>query len=380
VPLDGSGAKVLFEDSRYDVEGVVYDSYSWEPIGARIGGPEPRVHWFDATAEARYNALSRSFAGRDVSIYGRNAEGTRVIVGVGAHAAPTTYYLVDFSKGTADIVGEEYPALAGVTLGEVRTISYKARDGYEIPAYITLPPGVAAEKLPLVVMPHGGPESRDEPDFDPFAQFLATRGYAVLQPQFRGSTGFGEAHRQAGVRQWGGLMQDDVTDGVKALIEQGLADPRRVCIVGMSYGGYAALAGAAFTPDLYACAASVSGVSDLPAMLGHVQRKSGKDSDQLAYWNGHIGEASDRRVIDKSPARAAANVRVPILLVHGVDDVVVPLSQSETMARALKDAGKSFRLVKMTGEDHWLSRSETRLTVMEELETFLAANLAVRSP
>jgi len=172
---------------------------------------------------------------------------------VGSRSAPATYYMVDFRKGTADIIDEDYPALAAVPLGTTESIWYKARDGADIPAYVTAPPGVPAKNLPMVVLPHDGPESRNYPShFDWMAQFLATRGYVVFQPQFRGSTGFGEKHRKAGYRQWGGLMQDDITDGVKALIEQHVADPRRICIVGTGYGGYAALAGAAFTPDVYA--------------------------------------------------------------------------------------------------------------------------------
>ena len=376
IPLDGSGARVMLEDAQYDVEAVVRDGYSSAVIGAWIGGPAPALRWIDAQSEARHKALVRTFGGRGVSIYSRSADGSRVLARVGGHDAPVVYYLVDFSKGTADVVGDHYPALEAVKHGQVRAITYKARDGYDIPAYVTLPPDMPAEKLPLVVMPHGGPESRDETEFDPYAQFLASRGYAVLQPQFRGSTGFGEAHRLAGYQQWGGLMQDDVSDGVKALVEQGLADPRRVCIVGVSYGGYAALVGAAFTPDLYACAASVNGVSDLPAMLGHVAKKHGKESNSLNYWRRHIGgTASDAHVIARSPARAAHQVRAPILLIHGADDTIVPISQSEAMARALKEVGKHHTFVKLAGEDHWLSRSETRIRVLKELEGFLAAHL-----
>src|SRR6185312_7286448 len=172
-----------------------------------------------------------------------------------------------------------FPALANATLGEVRMLTYKARDGADVPAYLTLPPGSNGKNLPLVLFLHGGPESRDDYVFDWFAQFLASRGYAVLQPQFRGSTGFGDAWRKAGYRQWGLRMQDDVTDGVKALVEQGVADAKRVCIVGASYGGYAALAGAAFTPNLYKCVVSMSGPGDLAEFLKSRRKKFGADSD-----------------------------------------------------------------------------------------------------
>lgn len=380
IPLDGSGANVLLEDQRYGIESVIRDGYSRATLGAWVGGPEPKILWLDPRAEAQHKALMRTFAGRGVYIYGRSQSGSRVLARVASHSTPAIYYLVDFSKGTADIVAEAYPALDKVPLGEVREISYEARDGTEIPAYVTLPPGTVAENLPLVVLPHGGPEAHDSRDFDWMAQFLATRGYAVLQPQFRGSTGFGEEHRKAGYRQWGGLMQDDVTDGVKALIGQRLADPQRICIVGASYGGYAALAGAAFTPDLYACAASINGVADLPAMLGHESKQAGKESDALAYWHEHIGNAFDKDVIDRSPNRAAAQVRAPILLLHGADDTVVPISQAEAMARALQESGKPYTLIKLPGEDHWLSFSSSRVRVLKELDTFLAAHLGTAPP
>ena len=170
-------------------------------------------------------------------------------------------------------------------------------------------------------------------------------------------------------------MQDDVTDGVKALIDRGVADPRRICIVGASYGGYAALAGAAFTPDLYACAASIGGISDLPGLLAYVDKQAGEESDTHLFWRASIGSAHDANVVARSPARSAMTVRAPILLIHGLDDTVVPITQSELMDRALKLAGKNSVFVKLANEDHWLSRTETRVRVLKELESFLAANL-----
>jgi dipeptidyl aminopeptidase/acylaminoacyl peptidase len=262
-----------------------------------------------------------------------------------------------------------------VALGPVREFPYPARDQYSLLAYLTLPPGASERNLPVVVLPHGGPESRDDPGFDWMTQFLASRGYAVFQPQFRGSSGFGAAHADAGRKQWGLRMQDDVTDGVKALIDQGIADPRRICIAGISYGGYAALAGATFTPELYACAASIGGVSDLPNMLGWVQKDLGKESNSLAYWRDHIGGTTDPQVVAKSPARFATAIRAPILLIHGTDDTTVPIDQARGMARALTAAGKKFELIELEGDDHYLSSSATRVRALRELERFLAIHL-----
>ena len=284
---------------------------------------------------------------------------------------PPVYYLVDFNTHHADIVGEAYPGLDNARLGDVRDMTYAARDGTAIPAYLTLPPGAAPKNLPMVVLPHGGPEARDDPGFDWLAQFFATRGYAVLQPQFRGSTGFGDAFERAGKRQWGGLMQDDVTDGVKAMIRQGPADPRRICIVGASYGGYAALAGAALTPDLYACAVSINGVSDLPDMLMYYQSRGGAESDARAYLKQEIGPPTDPKVGAASPVNAAADIKAPILLLHAVDDTVVPFGQSQQMADTLARRGKPVSVIKLAGEDHWLSRGATRTEVLEDTESFL---------
>ncbi len=162
-----------------------------------------------------------------------------------------------------------------------------------------------------------------------------------------------------------------MTDGVKALIDQGIADSHRVAIVGASYGGYAALAGAAFTPDIYRCAVSVNGVSDLPAMLGYLSTHAGAESDSVIYWKENIGSAFDANTIDKSPARAAQQVKIPVLLIHSSEDTVVPIAQSETMNRALVESGKTVSFVKLPGDDHWLSRSDTRVRVLKEIDGFL---------
>lgn len=379
VPLAGGEAKVLFEDPAADVTAAIPDEQTGVVVGYDVGGLTPRQHWTDPKRASQQRALASAFPGRDVRVLERSTDGQRVLAQVMSATRPPEFYLVDFEHSKADLIGEAYPSLVGAKFGEQRAITYSARDGARIPAYVTLPPEAPQRGLPLVVLVHGGPEARDEAGFDWWTQFLATRGYAVLQPQFRGSTGFGSAHRLAGYGEWGGRMQDDVTDGVRHLIETGLVDPKRVCIIGGSYGGYAALAGAAFTPELYACAVSVNGVSDLPAMLGEVARTDGRQSDALAYWKEHIGAATDPKVAKRSPARSAEAVRAPVLLLHGTEDTVVPASQSQTMAKALAAAGKSHRLVMLPGEDHWLSTGEMRTRVLEEIEHFLAEHLGAGS-
>jgi dipeptidyl aminopeptidase/acylaminoacyl peptidase len=372
LPLDGSPGRALLEDETRDISNVSYDRITRAPVSASIGG---EMRWLDKDAEDRFHRVARAFKDKRVTVYGRSEDGKRILAEVETPSSPSVYYFVDFAKGTADTVGEAYPGLIGAKLGEVRQIEYKARDGVMVPAFLTLPPESSGKNLPLVMLPHGGPEARDAYAFDWWAQFLAVRGYAVLQPQFRGSTGLGEAWRLAGYRQWGGLMQDDVSDGVAAMIEQGIADAKRVAIVGASYGGYAALAGAAFTPDLYRCAVSVNGVSSLPGMLGYYKEHSGAESNALAYWRDHIGSSTDPQVIAKSPMRSAATFKAPVLLMHAVNDTVVPQDQSKGMARELEKEHKAVTFVSLAGEDHWLSQSATRVQMLKELEKFLSANL-----
>jgi dipeptidyl aminopeptidase/acylaminoacyl peptidase len=373
VPLDGSPIHALHSDPLNDFDGYHYD-WNRNAVVAVMTSSGAKVEWLDPTLGSQWHSVAKAFPGRTVEIVNRSTDNQKVLVKVSSRSVPPVYELVDFTAGKADIVAEQYPSLADAKLGTVEFITYPARDGPLIPAFLTTPPGAqAGSKLPLVVLPHGGPEARDADAFDWLSQFLSTRGYAVLRPQFRGSTGFGEAFRLAGYREWGGLMQDDVTDGVQKLISDGTVDPKKICIVGASYGGYSALAGAAFTPDLYACAASIAGVSDLPQVL--IDMKLDRNDSALYYWHEHIGPTSDPRLAARSPARFAANVQAPVLLIHGVDDSVVPIRQSEMMWHALDRAGKRVTFVRLDGEDHWLSRSATRTRVLEELDRFLAQYL-----
>lgn len=379
LPLDGSAPTLVYANAELELESVLTDPLDGTVLGVGLGGAAQPVHWLDPQWEKRNQALQKSFKAKWVAFVSRSLDGSKLVARVEDEHVPPTYYLVDYAARKADIINEAYPQLAGLKLADVRQFKYTARDQYALLAYLTLPPDVAAERLPLVVMPHGGPHARDEPGFDWLAQFLASRGYAVLQPQFRGSTGFGLAHEEAGNRQWGLRMQDDVTDAVRAIIDAGIADPKRVCIAGWSYGGYAALAGAAFTPDLYACAVSIAGVADLPAQIGFdVKGTWGRESEAFHDLRQQIGEPTDAQVIARSPARAAAAVRAPVLLIHGVDDTVVPITQSQLMARALAAAGKDHEFIELQGEDHWMwSKSSSRIRTLIELERFLGRHIGL---
>jgi dipeptidyl aminopeptidase/acylaminoacyl peptidase len=231
--------------------------------------------------------------------------------------------------------------------------------------------------LPVVILPHDGPNSRDEYEFHWLAQFLAVRGFAVLQPQFRGSIGFGRKLELAGDRQWGRLMQDDLSDGVKALIEQGVAEAGRVCIVGDGpYAGFAALAGAALTPELYACAVSVDGVSDASRYYGYVSTHT-EGSDFVYGLRDFIGSPTDAQLIAKSPLRNADHVKAPVLLLYSVDGGAVAPDQSEAMAAAL---GTRAKLIRLPGDLPWQWRTDTRIRVLKEIEEFLYAHMPASHP
>jgi dienelactone hydrolase len=328
---------------------------------------------FSPTLQARWAGAIKAFPGYRVHLHSWTPDFNRIIVSTEGKDDSGTYWIVDIAKHSADPLGAIYPAIKPANVGPLRIVAYTAGDGLPLQGILTLPPGREPKNLPLVVMPHGGPEARDYPRFDWWAQAFASQGYAVFQPNFRGSAGYGIAFRNAGFGQWGRKMQTDISDGVAALVKQGIVDPKRACIVGGSYGGYAALAGVTVQQGLYRCAVSVAGVSDLSGMLYHEREKTQSSNSATRYWKEFMGVTSSwGNDLDKiSPADLADHADAPILLIHGKDDTVVPIEQSETMERALKRAKKPVEFVMMTGEDHGLSREETRITMLKSAVAFV---------
>ena len=363
----------------FSPDGLMFHPVTRRLIGASRGDDSGAEYAFaDPAATAMWLRIQQTFAGRSPSIVSWSDDYRQVVVATAGARDPGTYYVLDLDAGSAIRVGTSYEGIKADQVAPVRPIDYDAADGLSIHAYLTTPPGITDPKgLPLVVLPHGGPQSQDVMHFDWWAQALASRGYAVLQPNFRGSTGRGDAFVEAGYGEWGRKMQTDLSDGVRYLAAEGVIDPARVCIVGASYGGYAALAGPTLDPGVYRCAVSVAGVSDLRRMVDdEASNTSRRENNTTRYWNRFLGaeRLGDRSLDERSPARLADRVDVPILLLHGRDDTVVPIEQSRLMEAALRRAGKSVEFIELPGEDHWLSRSETRQRMLTETLRFLQAN------
>lgn len=357
---------------------LIWDRHRNTAVGLSSGAERPSTEWLDPEIGTAAGVLQRAFKSQDITFSGWSKDRTRFLFRAAAPSTPGIWYLYDRARKEISPMGEEYPELKGAALGSTRWMTYKARDGLEIPAYLTLPPGASpGAKLPLIVYPHGGPRARDSFDFDYIAQFLATRGYAVLQPQFRGSWGFGEDFEAAGRGEWGGKMQTDMLDGVAALAKSGDIDAGRVCIVGASFGGYSALAGAALYPGSYRCAASIAGIADLGQFLIEKRRAYGTAAASIEELRADLGAASRETLQAQSPARHASAIRAPVLLIHGDKDTVVDPAQSLLMAEKLKALNLPYELVMLPDENHYLTRSATRTQTLETLERFLAKNLPV---
>lgn len=357
-----------------DLAALQFDRTSGVLIGYTVVGDLRRTVYFDPAHQAAVDKISRAFPGKRPWVVSASADRSRVVVFTDGADDSGSYWLVDLKALKADPLGDAYPRVTPSRTGLSKRFPYKAADGLALDGILTLPPGREARGLPVIVLPHGGPEGHSGLGFDWEAQAYAARGYAVFQPNFRGSTGYGKAFRDAGFGEWGRKMQTDISDGLAALAATGIIDPRRACIVGWSYGGYAALAGVTVQNGLYRCAVSGAGVSDLNMMLSSEMADAHGPSAGVRYWRTFMG--ADRPgagavLASLSPAKLAARADAPILLIHGKDDTVVLLEQSRAMERALKAAGKPVEFVLLDGEDHWLSGEPTRIASLRAAVDFV---------
>lgn len=359
--------KKLFGLKGYDIDGTIENRAGNGIDGIYVTEDAPRVEWLDPGLRDTQALIDKAVGSAKARIVSWNADRTQLVVKVGGADQAGAYYLYNRAQGgKMQRFAYVDETLKMRKLSPVSTISYKARDGVEIRGILTLPKGKAAKGLPLILLPHGGPEARDSEGYDWWVQFLAWRGYAVFQPNYRGSTGFGTKFLKLGNGEWGLKMQDDLNDAVTSLAQAGTIDPKRVCIAGASYGGYAALRAAQRDGSLYRCAISYAGVSDLAGM----RRYDGQFLNGGGAADGWRESAPDFASV--SPLRNPSSFGSPVLIMHGKLDLRVPVAQSRQMAEKLKAAGKDYRYVEQPLGDHHFSRAEDRLQFLQETEAFLA--------
>jgi dipeptidyl aminopeptidase/acylaminoacyl peptidase len=359
------GAKI-FDSPGYDVDGPFLDPTGTKMMGFQYTDTRSRTKWLDPTLAQVQADLDKAVPNLWPDIVSWSNDLSVMIVHIGAADSAGAYYLYRPAQGHMSIFATLNDTLGTKSYAPVKTIRYAARDGTEMSAVLTLPKGREAKNLPLILMPHGGPAVRDDEEWDWWSEFMASRGYAVLKPNYRGSTGFGTKFNKLGEGQWGLKMQDDLVDAVGWAAKQGIADPKRVCIVGASYGGYAAFRAAQRDKGVYRCAVSFAGVSDMTAMLRYDGSflNGGRNKDYLRK------QAPDLKAV--SPINFAADFSTPILIMHGKADQVVPVKQSREMVERLKAAGATYRYVEQPLGDYHFTRQADRLQFLQELEAFLA--------
>jgi len=372
---DGS-RKTVLRDAVGDPDRIIraLEKPHGAPVGAFIAGGKPHTVFFDeGSAEARlYRSLEAAFPGSSVAITSKTRDGSLALVEVRSDRDPGSFYLFDTVNKKASFLLARRDWIDPGKMAEERPVELKARDGLALHGFLTIPHGSNGKNLPMVVLPHGGPFGvADAWGFDSETQILASAGYAVLQVNFRGSSGYGRAFTQAGAREWGGKMQDDVTDATQWAVGQGIADPARICIYGASYGGYAALEGVAKEPSLYKCAAGYVGVYDLPLMFSKGDTReleSGRN-----YMHDWIGEPSELGKV--SPVNQAASIKVPVFLAAGGEDERAPIEHSERMEKALRAAGVPVETMFIRTEGHGFYTTEHQTAFYQKLLAFLSTNI-----
>lgn len=362
--------ELIFEHDMVDVSGVIGSEISDDIVAISYNAEKPGRHYVDEKWKNLLEPIEDAFPNRIVSLSSVTDDEKLMVITAWNSRNPATYYLFDVEKGSLEELGSAYDWLDESNLGEMTPVTIQARDGLELPAYLTLPPGTDGKNLPLVVNPHGGPRARDTYGFRPDVQLMANRGYAVLQVNFRGSTGYGRAFDKAGWKRWGLEMQDDITDSVKWAVEQGIADPDRVCIYGGSYGGYAAMAGITFTPDLYQCAINYVGVTDIELLFETMPTAWRRFE---ATMKKQIGDPDKdaAQLRDRSPINHVDKIQVPLLMAYGLQDPRVVIDHALNLEKELKRHEVDYELIIEKKEGHGFVRFENQVDFYSKLIEFL---------
>jgi dipeptidyl aminopeptidase/acylaminoacyl peptidase len=376
--LDTVKQEVVYERKDVDVSNLIINPTTREVLGAVYNTDKVRREFFNKELKEIMEKVSSKFdKDREVGINDLSKDMTKFILSVGSDRDPGAYYFYDSTSDKLRKLGDLLPSINPEKMAQMLPVSYKSRDGLVIHGYLTLPVNKLPQKLPVIVNPHGGPWARDGWGYNPEVQFLANRGYAVLQVNFRGSTGYGKKFVEAGNKQWGLKMQDDITDGVQWLIKQGIADPKKVGIYGASYGGYATLAGITFTPDLYAAAVDYCGVSNIITLLNTIP----------PYWESQIkmfyervgNPEKDKEFLTKvSPVFHADKIKTPLFVAQGANDPRVNKAESDQIVGALKKRNVYVEYMVKENEGHGFANEENRFDFYRAMESFFAKYLMSR--
>jgi dienelactone hydrolase len=374
--VDGSGRRTLVSDAIGNIDLLESGLRYQTPFAAGTSVGVPKLTYIvepTRSDAALHKTLSAQFPGQYVHFADVSLDGTRTLFSVSSDRDPGAFYVFDAASGKAALLFESKPWIKPERMAERRAVNFKARDGTQLHGYLTLPPNRGDGKLPLVLLPHGGPHGiADTWSFDSDAQFLASRGYAVLQINFRGSGGRGPAFETAGYRKWGGLMIDDLVDGVRWIAAQGVVDEKRICSFGASFGAYAAMMTAIRAPELVKCAVGYAGVYDLPMIYDEPDAKLGGKA--YRYYQRALGQ--DMAELNAySPTRLADKLAAPVLLVHGGADEVTPPAQAQAMREALTKAARPPEWFYVSGEGHGFYAEKNRQAFYEKLEAFLAKHI-----
>ena len=365
--------------NRVDFGNASFSDLSSELIATSYQDEHTRIYWKNKDWEKDYNLIKSKLPGKEITPGSTTKDERLWMVGASSDREPGERYLFDRNTKKLTFEYRIFDQLPREALAQQKPISYKSADGLVIPAYLTLPVGVEAKNLPLVVYPHGGPWARDSWGYERIAQFLANRGYVVLQPNFRSSTGYGKKFLNAGNLEWGQMMQEDLTSGVRYLVSQGIVDPKRVGIMGGSYGGYATLAGLAFTPDVYAAGVSIVGPSNLITLLNSIPPywEAGRIifHERMGNPNTPAGRAQLER---QSPLNSASKIKAPLLVIQGANDPRVNRAESEQLVIALRDRGFPVEYILAPDEGHGFARPINNLVLFTTAEKFLAKHLGGR--
>jgi dipeptidyl aminopeptidase/acylaminoacyl peptidase len=362
-----------------DFGGLMLSEVTHEPVAVTYTDDRMRRVWKDKAYEADFKTIQAKVPGADLNPVSSTTDEKQWLISASSATMPGTVYL--FNRQTKALT-KQYdlqPKLNTADLADMKVVRYKSSDGLEIPAYLTLPKGVAAKNLPVIILPHGGPWSRSVYGFNTLHQFLANRGYAVLSPNFRASTGYGKKFLEAGNAEWGRKMQDDLTWGVKYLIAQGIANPKKVGIMGISYGGYATLAGVAFTPDLYAAGVAVVAPSNLTTLLNAIPPYWEAQRKQMYARMADPGtEAGRAELARMSPLTAADKIKTPLMVVQGANDPRVNKTEADQIVVALRDRNYPVQYICAPDEGHGFARPVNNMAMYAASEKFLAQQLGGR--